>query len=428
MLDAGLGLLALFALLLAGVPIGFGMLVVGIVGFALLTDWTPSFAMLGQIAFRTVLSYELSVIPLFLLMGNLIARSRLSEDLYAASNALVGGRRGGLAMSTIVACGGFAALCGSSLATVATMGQVAMPPMRKAGYDDRLASGAVAAGGTLGILIPPSVPLVLYGIITQTDIGKLFAAGLLPGILGVLCYLAAIAAVVARRPGLGPRVPVDAEGRWRPLRRIWSVLALFLFVLGGIYFGVFTATEAAGIGSVGALAFALGRRLLGLRALRDTLVETGRTTAALFVILIGSLVFANFVNAAGAPQQIVEWVSSLDVPPFAVILVLFAIYLVLGCVLESISMMLLTVPIFFPVAVALGYDPIWFGIIVVVAIEISLITPPIGLNLFVLRTVFPELPLATLYRGVWPFVLADVVRFLLIAAIPAIALFLPGLM
>ncbi len=428
MIAAGIGFLAVIFMVFLRIPIAFAMAIVGTVGFALLNDWGPAFYLVGQTARTTAESYELSVVPLFILMGNFVARSGLSNELYAASHAFLGHRRGGLAMATIVACGGFSAICGSSLATAATMAKVAMPSMRRYGYGDSLATGAIAAGGTLGILIPPSVILVIYGLITQTSVTKLFAAGILPGLLGVLCYLGAVRFIIWRRPELGPPAERMAwAGRLAALKDIWGVIILFVVVIGGIYAGIFTPTEAAGIGAFGGFLFALGRRTLTWRVLFEILAETATTTAMLFVVLIGALVFANFVNDTQMPQELAKAITGLNVPPLAVILVILLIYLALGCVFESLSMLLLTVPVFVPLVQGLNFDLIWFGIVVVVVTEISLITPPIGMNVFVLRGVLPEVSTGTIFRGVTPFWCADIVRLALIVLIPPIALFLPSL-
>jgi tripartite ATP-independent transporter DctM subunit len=385
--------------------------------------------MVGQIAFETAQNYGLSVLPMFILMGNFINHARLSNELYDAANAFLGHRRGGLAMATIVACGGFAAVSGSSVATAATMGRVAIPEMRRFGYSDRLAAGAVAAGGTLGILIPPSVVMVIYGILTSTDIGKLFAAGILPGVLGILLYVGAVRYSVWRDPAAGPPGRrTSGAARWAALRNIWAVAGLFLLVIGGLYLGVFTPTEAAGIGASGAFAVALARRSLTFPVLMRVLVETVRTTAVMFAVLIGGLVFSNFVNIAGMPAAISDWVGSLRVPPVAVILAIIAIYFVLGCVLESMTMILLTIPVFFPIVQGLGFDPVWFGIIVVVVTEISLITPPVGLNVFVIGGMFREIGTANVFRGVAPFIVADLARITILVLVPWIALVLPSFM
>lgn len=424
-----IGFACVFALLLLGVPIGFGMAAVGLLGFAYVVGLAPALAMLGQIAYETPLSYSLIVIPLFILMGNFITRAGLSRELYDAAYAFIGHLRGGLALTTLTASTGFSAVCGSSLATVATMSKVAMPQMRAYRYADSLATGAIAAGGTLGILIPPSVILVLYGIMTQNDIGKLFIAGIIPGLIGLLFYACAAWAVTARNPAAGPRGERSSwSQRLRALRGVGGIALLFLIVIGGIYLGVFTPTEAAAIGAAGAFVFALARRALGLRDLLSVLLETARMTAMIFVILIGAFLFSNFVNVAGLPGALSSWVSEANIPPLAVMLAILAIYVVLGCALESLSMLLLTVPIFYPIVIGLGFDPIWFGIVVVMVIEISLITPPIGLNVFVLKATLPEVSTGTIFRGVLPFIVADVLRVGLLVLVPSIVLFLPNLM
>jgi tripartite ATP-independent transporter DctM subunit len=424
-----IGFVALFILLFLQVPIAFGMAVVGTIGFGYIIGFEPALKSIGNTATDMVMVYDFSVLPLFILMGNFVARSGISHDLYDTSHAWLGHRRGGLAMATIVACGGFSAVCGSSLATVATMSKVALPPMLKFGYDERLATGSIAAGGTLGILIPPSVALVFYGIMTETDIGALFAAGVIPGILGIVLYAGAVAVVTWINPKMGPpgeRVPWKA--RIRSLRGIWGMVLLFLIVMGGIYGGIFTPTEAAGIGAFGAFMIALLRRRLTVKIVVDALAETGRTTAMLLALLIGSLLFANFINVARVPNEIADWFASIQVAPLTVVVICIAIYIVLGCILESISMMLLTVPVFYPVMQSLGVDLVWFGIVVVVVIEISLITPPIGLNVFVLKSMLPDIELTQIFRGVLPFIAADIVRIALIVLIPSLSLFLPRLM
>ena len=429
MLVATLGFVVLFILLFIGVPIAYGLVLVGFVGFALMQGLDPALSMVGQLAFSTVLNEELSVIPLFVLMGAFITLARISDDLYSAAYAFLGHRRGGLAMATVLACAGFSSLSGSSLATAATMSKVALPPMKRYGYADSLASASVVAGATLDIMIPPSVPLILYGIMTRTDISALFIAGLLPGILGTLLYLCAISWTTWRNPAAGPpgeRTPGRERGR--ALARVWSVLALFAFIIGGLYFGLFTPTEAAGIGALCAFMGALARRSLTWANLLESLIDSAKTGAVILFLLIGALCFSNFLDLAGLPKQLAQWLGAGGLSPLAVIALLIAIYLVLGCILDSMSMMFLTVPLFFPIVTGLGYDPIWFGIIVVTMIEISLITPPVGLNVFVLHSVRPDIPTTTIFRGVLPFVTADIVRVSLLVAFPAIALVLPRLM
>jgi len=424
-----LGFAALFALGFAGLPIAFAMMLVGFGGFVILVGWTPALSMLAQTVFGTVLNYGLSVVPLFVLMGNFVNHSGLSHELYRASYTFLGHRRGGLAMATIVACSGFSAVCGSSVATAATMSRVALPPMRRFGYADSLAVGSIAAGGTLGILIPPSVILILYGIMTQTDIGALFIAGIVPGLLGVAGYVAAIGLACRLNPELGPRGERStARERLAAVSKVWGIAVLFLAVIGGIYFGVFTPTEAAGVGAFGAFLFALLRRTMAPRDFGRVLTDAAETTAMIFVILIGAVVFSNFINITQLPQSLEGWIDGLGLPPIAVIVAILAIYIVLGCVLETLSMLLLTLPIFFPMVDALGFDPVWFGILVVVVIEIGLITPPIGLNVYVLNAALPDVPLGRIFRGVGPFVAADVVRLALLVAVPSLVLFLPSMM
>jgi tripartite ATP-independent transporter DctM subunit len=434
MIESLIGFAVLLVLIALRLPIAFAMGIVGFGGFAYLIGTEPAFFMVATVTYETGLAYSLSVVPLFILMGNFVTRAGLSEELYTASNAFLGHRRGGLAMATIVACGGFSAVCGSSLATAATMSKVAMPSMRRYGYSDSLAAGSVAAGGTLGILIPPSVILVIYGIMTETDIGLLFAAGILPGILGVVCYMGAVAVSTRINPASGPRGErASWPERMRALGGVWGVLLLFIIVMGGIYGGVFTPTEAAGIGAIGAFFFALIRRALTWATLFQVLIESARTTAMIFTVLIGALMFSNFINVAGLPDGLTDWVASMNLSPIAVMLVIMAIYVVLGCVLESLSMILLTVPVFYPLILSLDFsgmmDPsmvlIWFGIVVVVVTEISLITPPVGLNVFVLRSVLPDVSTSTIFRGVTPFWCADIVRLALLVLIPSISLFLP---
>lgn len=428
------GFAALLILIFLRIPLAIAMGLVGICGFALVqtqifenpAGWSAALNMLPQVAFDTGLSYELSVVPLFVLMGNFITASGLSAQLYRASNAFLGHFKGGLALATVVACGAFSAVCGSSMATAATMSKVAMPSMRKYKYSDGLATGAIAAGGTLGILIPPSVILVIYGIMTETDIGKLFIAGILPGFLGVVLYMAAVSVTVHFKPEIGPAVEKQPwSEKFAALRGVWGVCLLFVLVMGGIYTGIFTPTEAAGIGASGAFFMALLSGNMNFSVLIKVLVDATRTTAMLFFLVIGAVIFSNFVNLAGMPDELRDMIVNLDVSPVWVILAMIGIYVVLGCVLESLSMILLTVPVFYPVMQALGFDLIWFGILVVVVTEISLITPPVGLNVFVLRAVVPDVPLGTIFKGVTPFWIADIVRLILIALIPAISLFLP---
>ena len=428
-MEWAIGIATVLALIALGVPIAFAMTAIGMAGVAWIIGLQPMLSMLGQVFFDNGMSYTLSVMPLFVLMGNFVVQAGLADELYAASNAWLRHRRGGLAMATVVACGGFSSVCGSSLATAATMARVAMGPMRRFGYSDQLAAGSIAAGGTLGILIPPSIVLVLYGILTRQDIGKLFLAGILPGIVGIIGYMVAVRLSMwwtGEQSGTLPKLPLS--DRMRALKGVVGVLALFSLVMGGIYLGVFTATEAAGIGAGGAFLLTLTRRRLGWAGLWTILVDTAKMTSLMFFVLFGAIMFSNFANLAGLPNDLREMILAIGTRPELVLLAILAIYLLLGAVLESLSMMLLTVPIFYPVVAALGIDLIWFGIFVVVAIEISLITPPVGLNVFVLKTIIRDIDTQTIFKGVIPFVLMDIVRILLLMAVPMLALIIPNSM
>ncbi|WP_048440325.1 TRAP transporter large permease [Caenimonas sp. SL110] len=424
-----LGFFIAFALILVQVPIATSLGLVGFAGVIVLTGWTPALSMVANITRDSTLVYTLIVLPLFVLMGNLVAGAGISGDLFRAAQAIIGRRRGGLAMATVAACGGFGAICGSSVATAATMGKVAIPAMRRLGYGDSLSSAAVAAGGTLGILIPPSIIMVVYGVATQTHIGMLFAAGIVPGLIAIVGYMAAVKYSVWRDPAVAPMAD-EAEKPDMPalLRSLWPVLVIFGVVMGGIYGGFFTSIEASGIGAVAALLFALTRHSLKLADIYEIFADTARTSAMMFGIILGAALFGEFVNITGVHEGLLRVVRDSGLPNFGIILLMIAVYLVLGCVLESLSMILLTVPIFFPIIKAMGYDPVWFGILIVVVVEIGLITPPIGVNLFVIRSVMPDIQMMTVIRGVIPFIVVDLVRVLLIAAVPALSLWLPQLM
>ncbi|MCP4078137.1 MAG: TRAP transporter large permease [Gammaproteobacteria bacterium] len=424
-----IGFACLLVLVFMRIPIGLSMGVIGFFGFAYLSDfnWIAALSMSSRRVIDTSQDYGLSVIPLFILMGNLVTRSGLSKELYTASYTFLGHLRGGLSMATVVACGAFSAICGSSLATAATMAKVAMPPMREYGYSDALASASIAAGGTLGILIPPSVILVIYGIMTEQSIRELFAAGFLPGLLGIFLYMGAVSWTVWRKPESGPRgEPSTGHQRIQALKGVWGTILLFSLVMGGIYGGIFTPTEAAGIGAAGAFLIALSRHSLNIRIIFDILAETAHTTASLFIVVIGALIFSNFINRAGFPDELLALISGYNLSPMTVIFLILGIYIILGCVFESLSMLLLTIPVFYPVVQSLGFDLVWFGIVVVVVTEISLITPPVGLNVFVLSGVLKDVKTGTIFKGVTPFWIADIIRLLLITLIPVISLALPA--
>jgi len=431
MTEGLIGLLAMMLLALVRIPIAFAMGIVGIVGYAYMRDWnwTIAFSVAQTKIYETGRNYTLSVVPLFILMGSFVTRAGMSQELFRAAYAFIGHLRGGLAMATILACAGFGAICGSSIATAATMAKVAYPSMKRFGYSDRLATGAIASGGTLGIMIPPSTLMVIYGVFTETNIGKLFAAGILPGILGAVLLCLAVQWVTWRDPKGGP--PGERSSwreRWLAMKDIWPVAVLFLFVMGGIYGGFFTATEGAGMGAFGAMAFALWRRALSWTALYACLVEAARTTAMLFMILIGAFMFADLINITSMPADLKGFVERFQLHPILVVAAIMVIYVVLGTAMEELSMILLTIPVFFPIIVHLGYDPVWFGILIVCVVEIGLISPPVGMNLFVLKTLLPGVSTGTVFRGVMPFMAADVVRLALLVAFPVISLYLPSLM
>ena len=423
---AGFG--ALGVLLLLGLPIAFGMLIVGVAGIVAVLGPGPALGLLGQIPVSQTTSYELSVVPMFVLMGAFVARSGIAADLYDACHALIGHKRGGLAMATVVACGGFAAVCGSSVATSATFSRIAYPSMRRYGYHEGLAAASICAGGTLGILIPPSVIMVIYGVMTGTDVAKLFIAGLLPGVLAIVLYAVTIQLLVWRNPAAGPRADrIPLVQAMTAFTHVWPVLLLFLLVMGGLYFGAFTATEGGAVGAAGAFLFALWRGKLSARHVLECAVETARTTGALFAILIGALLFSQFMNFAGLPAALKDAVTAFGLEPLVVISMILVLYVVLGTFFEELSMILLTVPIFHPLVVGLGLDPIWFGVVIVMVVELGLISPPVGMNLFVVQSML-KTPIGMLWRWITPFVLADVLRLAVVVLLPQIVLFLPGLM
>jgi tripartite ATP-independent transporter DctM subunit len=418
-----IGFVLLFFLAFGGVPLGLAMLLAGVGGFAFVRGSDGALAMLAQIMVDSSANYGMSVLPMFVLMGIFVHRAEISEELYDAANAWLGHFKGGLAHATVVSCALFAAISGSSIATAATMSRVAIPPMRRLGYHDRLSTGSVASAGVLGVLIPPSVPLVLFGLLTETDIRKLFIATIIPGLLLTLFFIIAVWVTVSLNPALGPRGPkFTLKQKFIALKGVWSVIALFVFVMGGLYSGVFTATESAGIGAMGAFAFAVARRKMNLRVLVSCLVETGKTTAMIFTIIFGALAFANFITLTGMTVQLVDWIQQQGFSVYGVLISMCIIYLVLGCLMEAMGLMLLTVPMFTAVAVGMGVNPIWFGIFVTVMIEVGMLTPPVGMNVFTVKTLTPDMSLATIFRGVMPFLLANLALVGCLIAWPALAL------
>lgn len=426
MTEASIGLLAMLILAFARVPLAIAMGLVGFAGLWWMRGLNPALASVTSTVYEAGFEYTLSVVPLFILMGNFVTRAGMSRELYRAAYTLVGHFRGGLAMATVMACAGFGSVCGSSIATAATMTKVAYPSMKDHGYSGQLAAGAIAAGGTLGILIPPSTILVIYGLVTETSIGKLFAAGMVPGLLAVVMMCLTISFVTWRDPSSGPAAERSSWAeRMDAMKDVWAVAVLFVIVMGGIYGGVFTTTEGAGIGAFGAFIIALLRKSLNWSVTLDILIESARTTGMLFMILVGALVFANFVNFTTLPTDLKNLVSTHNISPVAVMIAICAIYVVLGAAMEELSMVLLTLPVFFPLVVSLGFDPVWFGIIIVLVVMIGLISPPVGMNMFVVRNMLPELSTATIFKGVMPFVYTLVAVLALLVAFPQIALFLP---
>ena len=429
MTAALLGFGAIFLLALLRVPLAFAMGLVGLVGIGLTVGWAPAFASTANVVYETGFAYTLSVIPLFILMGNFVARAGLAHELFHAAYTFIGHRRGGLAHATIAACAGFGAICGSSIATAATMSKVAYPSMKKLGYSDAMSAGVISAGGTLGIMIPPSTIMVIYGIITETHIGKLFAAGVIPGIMTALMMMLAVVFMTWHDP---EHAPAGEKFSWRErmlaLRGIWGVLLLVVVVLGGIYGGFFTATEGAGMGAMGAFLFALARGVLTWPILRQVLVESARTTAMLFTLLIAATIFANFVNYTSMPMDLKDWITGLGLSPVMIVGAMMLIYVLLGTVMEELTMVLLTIPLFFPIVVQLGFDPVWFGVLIVMVIQIGLVSPPVGMNLFVLNTLLPHVGLTTIFRGVWPLVLVLVIALAILLFFPGLSLWLPSMM
>ncbi|HKD27139.1 MAG TPA: TRAP transporter permease [Xanthobacteraceae bacterium] len=426
---AVIGFIVLFALMLLRVPVGMAMGLVGVSGFAYLVGGGPALKLVGQTSMRTVTDYTFGVIPMFLLMGAFVTTSGMSRELFHAANTFVGHRRGGLGIATIVACAGFAAISGSSVATAATFSTVAYPEMRRYKYPQSFATGVIAAGGTLGAMFPPSTVLAVYGIITEQDIGKLFIAGILPGILAVAMYITTVSAIGWLRPGFLPAGErAEPAERLASMRDIWAPLALFVFVIGGLYGGLFTPTEAGGMGAGGAFLIGVLRRRLSLSDIRGSLLQATRTAAAVFTVLIGALLFGYFLTITQTPQTVTEFLTGLGVGRYGVLALIMLMYLLLGCLMDAMAMIILTVPIIFPVIKTLGFDPIWFGVIIVMTVELGLIHPPVGMNVFVIKSVVKDVSFATIFMGVLPFIVTDLVRLVILIAFPTIALYLPARM
>jgi tripartite ATP-independent transporter DctM subunit len=407
------------------VPLGISLLAVSMGGIAAIKGFDVARTVLPMTLSEAAFSYELAVVPLFILMGNVLSCTGISQDLFRAAHAFLGSVRGGLALATMVTCAGFSAVCGSSLATAATMSKVAYPSMQQYGYSDRLASATIAAGGTLGILIPPSIILMIYGILTQQNIGELFIAGVLPGLLGLAMYMLVIYLIAVLKPEHAPRgARVAAAERWASLAGVWPFVAIFIVIIGGLYKGLFTATEAGGIGAGMALLIAkLQGRLDWLRFL-EVMKETAMTSVMLYVVLFGAMIFSQLVSFSGLADELLSMVNGWGLSRMGVLVSILVVFLLLGCVMDSMAIILIFVPLFTPTLIAQEFDLVWFGIIVVVLTEIGLITPPVGMNVFVLKANLPSVPVGTIFRGLIPFIAIDVLRLGLLVAFPSISLLL----
>jgi C4-dicarboxylate transporter DctM subunit len=421
----------LLILIFLRVPIGLSMLVVGLIGsWQVYGSAPPLLNQMKNLAYSQFSSHSLSIVPLFLLMGQFATLGGMSQALFKAAEAFLGHRKGGVAMAAVGACAGFGAICGSSLATAATMGQVALPELKRAGYAGSLSTGALAAGGTLGILIPPSIVLVIYAILAEQNIAKLFAAAFIPGILAALGYMLVINIVVRINPKLaGQMEPMPWPERWQAVAAVWPVLLIFVVVVGGIYSGLFTPTEGAAVGAVSTGLLAWWRGGLSRKRLQEAFESTAGGTAMVFMIVLGAAAYNTFLALSQLPQELAGWVGSMGLSPYAVLWAILVFYLIFGCVMDSLSMILLTIPIFFPMVSGLdfGLTPeetaIWFGILVLIVVEVGLITPPVGMNLFVINSMAPDISMRETYRGVWPFVASDLARVVMLVMFPAITLF-----
>lgn len=424
-----LGLVLLLTLLLAGMPIGFALGLVGVTGLSLLLSPEAALIKSGVIAFNTVMNYELGVLPMFLLMANVTFATGASRDFFDAAAKFVGHRRGGLAIAAVGGCAGFGAVSGSSLATAATMGLVAIPEMRKHRYASSLVSGSIAAGGTLGSLIPPSGMLIIFGILTEQSIGKLFIAGIIPGISQAFFYVVTILIICWLKPGLGPISPRSTwRHRWIALRNSFDMILLIIFVIGGLLVGWFTPTESGAVGATGAVVIGLIHKKLTFRSFQGALLQTLKTAGVLYAIIIGALIFSTFMAVSHIPTDISEFLVSSNSSPLGIIISYLIVLFILGTFLDGIAILTLTVPIFFPIIMEMGINPIWYAILSIRALEIALITPPLGMNVYVIRSLVQDIPLMTIFAGVVPFLIADILHLMVLVAFPAISTVLPGLM
>ena len=426
---AVVGFVGMFVLMALRVPIGLSMGIVGVLGFGALSGAAPALNLLGNVPLSVLTDYNLLVIPMFILMGSFASHSGMSSELFAAGRAWLGHLRGGLAYAAIAACAGFAAINGSSVATAATMSQVALPEMRRSGYHSGLSAGLIAAGGTLGIMIPPSTIFVLYGIMTEVDIAQLFAAGVVPGLLAVVMYFLLVAWLTRRHPQALPVGETHTwSERWQALRGLWAVILLFAFVLGGIYGGIFTVQEAAGVGATGTLVIGMLRGRLRWPQIRAALIDALRVSSAIMVIVVGAFLFGYFLTITQFTQNAVQWLVGLPIGPYGVLALVMLGYFVLGAVMDELAMILLTVPIVFPAMTQLGFDPVWFGVIIVMAVTFGMVCPPVGMNVFVIHSIARDVGLGAIYRGTMPFIVTDLVRLVILCAFPGLVLWLPRML
>ena len=422
-----LGIALLLFLFLLKMPVAFAMACVGVIGFTFLAGPEAAFSLLAQDIFETFSSYPLSVIPMFIMMGAFAFASGISGRLYKTAYAWVGPMRGGLTVATVLACAGFAAICGSTAATAATMGKIALPEMRKYGYDNALSTGTIAASGALGILIPPSTILIVYGILTEESIGKLFVAGVMPGVLLSLFFVATVAILCIRNPQLGPPgEPVPMKEKFRATTGIIEAVILFVLTIGGLFLGWFSPTQAGAIGAGGALLIGLARRQLTWKIFIEASKEGLQTSCMVLFIIMGATVFGHFMAISNIPFIIADWVGGLPISPLAIMAVIIFIYFLGGFFMDSMALIVVTIPIFFPVVMRLGFDPIWFGVIIVLVAEMGVITPPVGVNVFVIKGIAPDIPLHTIFRGIFPFLGALILLTGLIVLFPEIATYLPS--
>jgi tripartite ATP-independent transporter DctM subunit len=421
----GIGLL--IVLFLLRMPVAFAMALVGLVGFAYLASPGAALGLLGRDIFDSFSSYPLSVIPMFILMGTFAFASGISQRLYGTAYTWVGQLRGGLTIATVFACAGFGAICGSSTATAATMGKIALPEMKKYNYDDTLATGTVAAAGTLGILIPPSTVLLIYGILTESSIGKLFIAGVLPGILLSVSFAATVALLCWRNPAIGPPgAPTSWKEKLRAMTGIIEALILFLLAIGGLFLGWFSPTQAGAIGAGGALIIGLARRQLGWRTFIEAAKDGLRTSCMVIFIITGAVIFGHFMAVSRIPFVLADWLGGLPIHPMAVMAVIVFIYFIGGFFMDAMGLIVVTIPIFFPIVMKLGFDPIWFGVIIVLVGEMGVITPPVGVNVFVIKGISPDVPLERIFKGIFPFLAALIIVTIILMIFPQIATFLPS--